>query len=59
MIQRRNQAGDEKEPPLEDWWRRDEASGDSPELDFGDGHRLVLNAPDPFSEEEWAVAGAN
>jgi len=30
-----------------------------PELDLGDGRRLVLDAPDPFPEEEWAVSGAN
>jgi len=30
-----------------------------PELDLGDGRRLVLDAADPFPEEEWAVSGAN
>jgi len=25
----------------------------------GDGRRLVLDAPDPFLEEEWVVSGAN
>jgi len=30
---------------------------EAPELDLGDGCRLVLDAPDPFPEEEWAVAG--
>jgi len=25
----------------------------------GDGRRLVLDAPDPFPEEEWALSGAN
>jgi len=29
------------------------------ELDLGDGHRLVLDSPDPFPEEEWAVSDAN
>jgi len=28
------------------------------ELDLGDGRRLVLDSPDPFPEEEWAVSGA-
>jgi len=30
-----------------------------PEFDLGDGRRLVLDAPDPFLEEEWVVSGAN
>jgi len=30
-----------------------------PELNLGDGRRLVLDAPDPFLEEEWVVSGAN
>jgi len=29
------------------------------ELDLGDARRLVLDAPDPFPGEEWAVSGAN
>jgi hypothetical protein len=29
------------------------------ELDLGDGRRLVLDSPDPFPEEKWAVSGAN
>ena len=29
----------------------------APELDFCNGRRLVLDTPDPFPEEEWAVAG--
>lgn len=31
----------------------------APELDLGDGRRLVLDAPDPLPEEELVVAGAN
>jgi|GEM_PF-873912 len=31
----------------------------APELDLGDGRRLVLDAPDPFPEAEWSVAGVN
>ncbi len=30
-----------------------------PELDLGDGRRLVFDGTDPFPEEEWAVSGAN
>jgi len=30
-----------------------------PELDLGDGRRLVLDAPDPFPEGEWALSGEN
>jgi len=29
------------------------------ELDLGDGRRLVLDSPDPFPEEDWAVFHAN
>jgi len=38
-------------PPFRDWV--------APELDLGDGRRLVLDAPDPFPEEEWALSGEN
>jgi hypothetical protein len=31
----------------------------APDLDHGDGRGLILDAPDPFPDEEWAVAGVN
>jgi hypothetical protein len=42
-------------------WRgfKADPAWEAPELDLGDGRRLVLEAPDPFPEEEWAVAGVN
>ena len=44
-------------PP--DHWRDAESVWEAPELDLGDGRRLVLDSPDPFPEEEWAVSGVN
>ena len=40
-------------------WAEVEHAWEAPELDLGDGLRLVLDAPVPFPEEEWAVAGVN
>jgi hypothetical protein len=42
-----------------DRWAEADSAWEAPELDLGDGRRLVLDAPDPFPEEEWAVAGVN
>jgi len=42
-----------------DRWTEADPAWAAPELDLGDGRRLVLDAPDPFPEEEWAVSGAN
>jgi hypothetical protein len=42
-----------------DRWTEVDPAWTAPELDLGDGRRLVLEAPDPFPEEEWAVAGVN
>ena len=42
-----------------DRWAEVEPAWIAPELDLGDGRRLVLDAADPFPEEEWAVSGAN
>jgi len=42
-----------------DRWTEIDPAWAAPELDLGDGRRLVLDAPDPFPEEEWAVAGVN
>lgn len=41
--------------------RRAEAdpTWEAPELDLGDGRRLVPDVPDPFPEEEWAVRQSN
>jgi len=41
--------------------RRAEAdpAWEASQLDLGDERRLVLDAPDPFPEEEWAVVGVN
>jgi len=30
-----------------------------PELDHGDGRRVVLDVSDQFPEKEWAVVGMN
>ena len=40
-------------------WTDGEPDWVAPELDLGDGRRLVLDAPDPFPEEEWVVSRAN
>jgi hypothetical protein len=42
-----------------DRWTEIDPAWAAPELDLGDGRRLVLDAPDPFPEEEWTVAGVN
>jgi hypothetical protein len=46
-----------------DRWTEADPAWAAPELArsgrLGDGRRLVLDAPDPFPEEEWAVSGAN
>lgn len=42
-----------------DRWTEMDPAWAAPELDLGDGRRLVLDAPDPFPEEEWSVAGVN
>jgi hypothetical protein len=42
-----------------DRWTEADPAWTAPELDLGDGRHLVLDAPDPFPEEEWAVSGAN
>jgi len=42
-----------------DRWAEIDPAWAAPELDLGDGRRLVLDAPDPFPEEEWVVAGGN
>jgi len=42
-----------------DRWTEADPAWAAPELDLGDGRRLVLDAPDPFPEEEWAGAGVN
>jgi len=47
----------EELPP--DRWTEGEFAWEAPELDLGDGRRLVLDAPGPFPEEEWAACGAN
>ena len=42
-----------------DRWDEAEPPWEVPELDLGDGRLLVIDAPDPFPKEEWAVAGVN
>lgn len=42
-----------------DRWAEAESAWIAPELDLGDGRRLVFDAPDPFPEGEWAVARVN
>ena len=42
-----------------DRWAEADTAWEAPQLELGDGRRLVLEAPDPFPEEEWAVAGLN
>ena len=46
-----------------DRWTEADPAWAAPELDrsgdLGDGRRLILDAPAPFAEEEWAVSGAN
>lgn len=42
-----------------DRWAEMDPAWAAPELDLGDGRRLVLDGPDPFPEEEWAVSGVN
>jgi hypothetical protein len=43
----------EIEPPSEDWWPREEAAWEAPELPLDDGQVLVLDAEDPFPADEW------
>jgi len=45
----------EIEPPLEDWWRGEEAAWQVPELPLDDGQILVLDADDPIPANEWPV----
>ena len=42
-----------------DRWTEAESAWIAPELDLGDAPRLILDAPDPFPQEEWAIAGVN
>ena len=42
-----------------DRWTEGDPAWTAPELDLGDGRRLVLDGPDPFPKEEWAVVGVN
>ena len=68
---RANQTMEPIEAPPHAIWRDDfeefgphrlaeaDPAWEAPELDLGDGRRLVLDAADPFPEEEWAVSGAN
>jgi hypothetical protein len=44
---------------IQQGWIADDPAWTAPELDLGDGRRLVLDGPDPFPEEEWAVVGVN
>ncbi len=46
---------DEIGPPPEDWWIGDESVWAAPELDFGDGRTLVLDAGDPFPMDNLPV----
>jgi len=47
----------DESPP--DRWADAEPIWEAIELDLGDGRSLVLDASDPFPEEEWALSGAN
>jgi len=42
-----------------DRWTEMDPAWVVPELDLGDGRRLVLDSTDPFPEEEWAVSRVN
>jgi len=42
-----------------DRWTEANPVWEAPELDPGDGRRLVLDSPDPFPAGEWAVGGVN
>jgi hypothetical protein len=42
-----------------DRWTEIDPAWAAPELDLGDGRRLVLDAPDPFPEAECSVAEVN
>lgn len=46
---------DEIGPPPEDWWIGEETMWEAPELDFGDGRVLVLDAGDPFPVDDLPV----
>jgi hypothetical protein len=46
---------DEIGPPPENWWIGDEPIWSAPELDFGDGRVLVLDAGDPFPVDDLPV----
>ena len=46
---------DEIGPPPADWWCGEEAVWEAPELDFGDGRVLVLDAGDPFPVDDLPV----
>jgi hypothetical protein len=47
----------DESPP--DRWADAEPIWEAIELDLGDGRSLVLDASDPFPEEEWVVSRAN
>jgi len=51
--------GDDFEKFGPDRWTEIDPAWVAPELDLGDGRRLVLAAPDPFPEDELAFAGVN
>jgi hypothetical protein len=42
-----------------DRWTEADPVWAAPELDLGDGRRLVLGGADPFPEEEWMVSSVN
>ncbi|MCC6884195.1 MAG: hypothetical protein IT576_18690 [Verrucomicrobiales bacterium] len=46
---------DEIGPPPEDWWIGGESVWAAPELDFGDGGVLVLDAGNPFPMDDLPV----
>ena len=49
---------DEIEAPAEIWWSGEEPAWAAPELDFGDGRVLVLDASDPFPADDLPVYAA-
>ena len=50
---------DEVEPPPEEWWLGEEPAWEAPERALDEERTLVLDADDPFPEDEWPVQGAN
>ena len=50
---------DDFEAPPIDWWKDESPAWEAPELDFGDGRVLVLDATDPFPVDDCPVYSGN